>query len=279
MSTELDTTTTGGELAAPNAFTSQGSAVDLAAAAERFASALTLANGICKTAMVPETYRGKPEEAAAAMLAGAELGLPPMTALSEIFIIHGKAGMYAKTMQALCERAGGHFRFPDPSPDSVTVEARRRGAKEWTAFTWTMDRAKQAGYTGGKTAKYQTNPIEMLRAKARAEACRVLFPDVLTGIASLSVEEIELEDLGEAPAQPSATATFTSSAPAEGAPEPITKDDWAQVQAAAAERGMDGPGIAAFVSDTLGRHIAGPGQILKAELPAIIDGLNTEGTN
>jgi hypothetical protein len=65
----------------------------------------------------------------------------------------------------------------------------------FTRVEWTIARAQKAGYTSNK--KYQSNPIEMLTAKCQAELCRVIAPDVLTGIAATSVEEVELDDLGE----------------------------------------------------------------------------------
>jgi hypothetical protein len=106
-------------------------------------------------------------------------------------------------MVALVLRAGHEVVRTGADDTSVTVAARRKGQSEWSEFTWTIERAKKAGYTSNK--KYESDPIAMLTAKAQAEACRTIAPDVLTGLA-YSVEEVELEDLGERPAPPKRTA-------------------------------------------------------------------------
>jgi hypothetical protein len=58
---------------------------DAAASLVRWAQAAqaahTLAMSLVKTRFVPDRYRGKPEEATAAMLAGAEMGLSPLASL------------------------------------------------------------------------------------------------------------------------------------------------------------------------------------------------------
>jgi hypothetical protein len=126
-----------------------------------------------------------------------------MNALANIFVVQGKPALYARTMVALVLRAGHEVVRTGADDTSVTVAARRKGQSEWSEFTWTIERAKKAGYTSNK--KYESDPIAMLTAKAQAEACRTIAPDVLTGLA-YSVEEVELEDLGERPAPPKRTA-------------------------------------------------------------------------
>src|SRR5438270_236305 len=64
---------------------------------------------LCKTKMVPERFRQKPEEATAAILYGAEIGLGPIAALQNIFEVKGSPGIYARTAQALLEAKGFQF--------------------------------------------------------------------------------------------------------------------------------------------------------------------------
>jgi hypothetical protein len=106
-------------------------------------------------------------------------------------------------MVSLVLGAGHEVRRTAATNDSVTVAARRKGDDDWQEFTWTIQRAEQAGYL--KNAKYKSDPIAMLTAKAQAEACRTVAPDVLTGVAAWSREEIELEDMGERPSPPKTT--------------------------------------------------------------------------
>ena len=173
--------------------------------AQELAAAHQLGTALCSTEFVPASFRGKPEAAAAAILAGKSLGLDPMNALANIFVVSGRPSMYARTMAALVMQAGHTIRRVEATEQRVVYEGRRKGETTFTRVEWTISRAQKAGYTSNK--KYQTDPIGMLTAKCQAEICRVIAPDVLTGIAATSVEEVELDDLGEqVPAAPAAEA-------------------------------------------------------------------------
>lgn len=150
-------------------------------------------------------------DAAAVILAGKSVGLDPMQSVQNIFPVHGMPSMYARTMVALVIAQGHEVERAAASDDSVTYRVRRQGSSRWQEFTWTITRAKKAGYTSN--AKYTSDPIAMLGAKAAAEACRTVFPDILLGMA-YSVEEMEMEDLGEveAPAAPAAAPAIAKPA-------------------------------------------------------------------
>src|SRR5512139_2289224 len=66
-----------------------------------------MATGLVQTSFVPEAFRGKPHEATAAILAGAEIGLDPMAALRSFDIIQGTAAPRANTLRAVVQ-ANGH---------------------------------------------------------------------------------------------------------------------------------------------------------------------------
>ena len=201
--TELATLPQTGGLAVPSAagapaLNLTATTVSLLEWAQELDAAHRLGTALCGTDFVPQSFRGKPDAAAAAILAGKSLGLDPMNSLSNIFVVQGRPAMYARTMVALVLSAGHDIRRTAATPEAVTILGRRKGQQEWQEFTWTIDRARQAGYLSNK--KYNTDPIAMLTAKAQAEACRTIAPDVLTGVAAYSVEDVELEDLGETPA-------------------------------------------------------------------------------
>ena len=183
-----------GEVATPSNLPTSTGTIQLAEWAAELGAAHQLGTALCKTAFVPKDFMGKPEAAAAAILAGKSLGLDPMNALSNIFVVHGRPALYARTMTALVMAQGHEVVRTEATPESVTVAGRRKGQERWQEFTWTIGRAKTAGYTSN--SKYQSDPIAMLTAKAQAEACRTIAPDVLAGM-PYSAEEMELEDLGE----------------------------------------------------------------------------------
>ncbi|AMS02802.1 RecT-like ssDNA annealing protein [Gordonia phage Yeezy] len=171
-------------------------------------TAYELAEAMCGTALVPSTYRGKPQDGTAAILYGAELGLTPIQSLQQIFVVHGTPAIYARTMVALLKSRGFKIWTESSSDEAVTVMGQ---APDGTAevSTWTIERAEKAGYVPtiddatGKykvnskgnligNEKYLTDPQAMLYAKAAAEVCRRLAPDVLLGIA-YTREDLESE--------------------------------------------------------------------------------------
>lgn len=170
--------------------------------------AYEFADKLCRTSLVPGIYRGKPADGAVAILYGAELGLNPIQALQQVFTVHGTPAIYARTMVALLKTKGYMFKTAASSDESVTVTGLSPDGETETS-TWTIDRAVKAGYVptiDERTGKYKTNangklignekyftdPQAMLYAKAAAEVCRKLAPDVLLGI-SQTREDLESE--------------------------------------------------------------------------------------
>ncbi len=181
---------------------------DVLEIASRFAETLS------RTSMAGVNYRGKPQEALGAILYGAELGLNPVQSLQQVFTVHGTPAIYARTMVALVMRHGYRIRTESSTDESVTVVGTAPDGRSEPS-TWTIERATKAGYVpviDEKTGKYRTNsngkldgnmkyltdPQAMLYAKAAAEVCRKLAPDVLLGIAN-TAEELESEPPSNAP--------------------------------------------------------------------------------
>ena len=232
--------------------------VDLQSWAQELDAAHRLGQALCQTDFVPNDFKGKPEAAAAAILAGKALGLDPMNSLSNIFVVHGKPALYARTMAGMVMEHGHELQRTVATPEQVTIMARRKGQAEWQEFTWTIDRAKAAGYTKNKL--YQSDPIAMLTAKAQAEACRTIAPDVLTGVATYSVEEHRLDNIG-APTRPSRTAQPVEPVAEEPQFEPITADQWQQLLSAGQQAGLEPAQVGALAADVLGHDLRGPQDI------------------
>lgn len=154
-----------------------------------------LAEKIAGTEFVPAALRGKPEAVLACILAGHEAGISPLQALSKIHIIEGRPAMSSELMRALVLQHGHELVYDEVSTTSVTASGRRRGSERWTKTTWTMDDAKRGGLD--QKQNWRRWPRAMLTARATAELCRMVFPDVLAGI-SYTIEE--LSD-GDGPAE------------------------------------------------------------------------------
>lgn len=142
--------------------------------------------------------------ATAAVLYGGEIGLSPMQALSNVIVIKGKPGLYAETMVALVQAAGHEVWTEEDTDTRARVCGRRAGSQRIEEVTFTIERARQAGYVASNT-KYKTDPRSMLYARAASICCRRVAPEVLKGIPV--VEEVLDEPSDEAPAPAPAPRT------------------------------------------------------------------------
>ncbi|KXP00862.1 hypothetical protein [Tsukamurella pseudospumae] len=211
--------------------------------AESMSVAFQLADGICRTSICPQTFRGKPEDGAVAIMAGATWGLDAIASLQNIFVVHGTPSTYAKVMKAVTLRAGHKVETVESSDTRVVVRAQRAGSDTWEESVWTIERAQKAGYLSNQ--KYKTEPEAMLYARATAEACRRIAPDAILGM-PYSREEMEdvaapryvqttvgapgvaglAAALGAAPVaeELAPTPPAEQSAPAQPEPEPVAEE-------------------------------------------------------
>jgi hypothetical protein len=147
-----------------------------------------IAERICSTSFAPSAYRGKPAEAAAAMLAGAELGFDPMASLRAFDSINGVPAPKAITLRAVTLAAGHEIETVEQSPARAVVRGRRFGKGEWQTSTWDLDRARKLPQFS-TNANYKNNPAAMLVARATAEVCRWIASDAVMGM-PYAAEEI-----------------------------------------------------------------------------------------
>jgi hypothetical protein len=190
-----------------------------------------LASKIAGTDFVPKDLRGKPAAVAAAILYGREVGLPPMSALKSINVIHGTPSLEAEAMRALILAAGHELRFEESTATRCILMGRRRGSEDWTTAKYTIDEAKQSG-DFNKNPNYKSRPTEMLIARATSRLARMLFADVIGGLQS--PEEIDQAEPVAAPAKvtvqredkPKPTPRKKSTPPPKpvAAPEPVAID-------------------------------------------------------
>ncbi len=145
---------------------------------------IKVANVICDTPFVPDGLRGSGPAVAAAILAGRELSLGPMTSLANIHVIKGKPALSAVLMRALVQAQGHQWQDGDVTDTRAVVRGRRKGESEWTEVSFTADQAKRAGIELG------TYPQDKLYARATSRLARRKFADVIAGM-PYSAEELE----------------------------------------------------------------------------------------
>jgi len=161
----------------------------LVAWAEAAHAAGQLGSALAKTSFVPKEFRGKPEERAAAILMGDEIGLSPLQALQGVYVVSGARPVRPNDGRRLSSPPGHEVVTTHKTDKSVTVKGRRRGSDTWIEECWTTERARRAKYTSN--AKYETDPAAMLYARAAADVCRQIAPDARAGLA-YTVEELEI---------------------------------------------------------------------------------------
>lgn len=259
--------------------------------ASDLSDALRIGTAIAGTAFAPKDFRGKGEDCAIAILYGQTIGLDPMTAIQQVFVIGGKPALYARAMVAIALAAGHEIWTEDESDGSVTVAGRRRGTDRVESITWTSEMATRAGYTSNPN--YRTNARAMLYARASGDVARRVAPDALLGLA-YNVEELQL-DPEVAPSQAVTADVFRPAAPqiesapdAPGEPEPVLAPDQPPVDmitttqlrkmgAQLKEMGLTGREEAlGYVKETLGRDVSSRNELTKAEASTIIDALDDD---
>ena len=180
-----------------------------------------LATQIAGTDFVPRGLRGSPAAVAAAILTGRELGIGPMTSLAHLAVIEGRPSMSAQLMRALVQAGGHSIAVRESTSTRCVIAGRRRGEQDWSTVTWSMDDARQARLDGKQN--WRSYPRQMLQARCTGELCRMIFADVLGGMA-YTLEEVG--DIGpdgfepETVAPPPATRRVARASKPAAAPAP-----------------------------------------------------------
>lgn len=199
--------------------------VDAAASLVRWAQAAqaahTLAMSLVKTRFVPDRYRGKPEEATAAMLAGAEMGLSPLAALRAFDDIQGTVAPKAITLVAVAQSHGHHIEVVEESDEHALVRYRRKGERDWKTARYSVADAQKAGLVG-RNPSWRSQPRAMCVARASSIAARRVASDAVLGIA-YSAEE--LADAGPGVEATPRVTVAELDPPAAPAPAARTRDE------------------------------------------------------
>jgi|GEM_PF-501901 len=149
---------------------------------QTFEQALTFADYLAESDLVPKDFKGKAGNCLIAMQWGAELGLKPLQALQNLAVINGRPSLWGDAVLALviasplCE----YVSETDDGTTATCTVKRRGGPEQFRAFS--MEDAKLAGLLG-KQGPWTQYPKRMRQMRARAFALRDVFPDVLRGVA------------------------------------------------------------------------------------------------
>lgn len=141
-----------------------------------------LAKQLAASSLLPAALKGKIPEVLMTIMAGQELGIPPIAALRSIHVIDGKTVLSSDIMQAVVLGNGSakYVKRISASDVEATYETLRASATEPRRLTWTIEQAKKAGLYPTKD-NWRCYPRAMLAARCKAELLRDVFPDSLAG--------------------------------------------------------------------------------------------------
>lgn len=128
-----------------------------------------------------------------ALQAGREIGLQPIEALNSLYFVNGKVAMYGEAVPMQIIRAGHDVEWGECNEKTATVTITRGDNGRSMTTTFTMEQAKERGYT--KNDLYRTFPENMLKWRALSMTAKFICPDALRGIGIK--EEMEAEVIQE----------------------------------------------------------------------------------
>jgi hypothetical protein len=103
-------------------------------------------------------YQGDPQKLLPVLIRGAELGLPPMTAIEYLYVIENRIYPASKIVGALFHRAGHWLRVIEETSERCVVRARHRGdgPEDTLEMTFTIEQARQMGLLDVTWKKWTT---------------------------------------------------------------------------------------------------------------------------
>ena len=152
---------------------------------ERFELAQQISHKLAESSLVPDEYRGKPEDIFVAVQMGHDVGLSPFQAVQSICVINGKPSIYGDGLIGLVRGSGKSEYITevwDEEMKEATCTTLRKGEAQPVTRQFSMVDASLAGLN--KKAIWHKYPKRMCQMRARAWCLRDVYADVLKGLAS-----------------------------------------------------------------------------------------------
>lgn len=178
-STELNTTAHDADLM-PMAPVDTSVLAGLQQQAEAWGAAAQIAEQLARTDFAGP-FKGKPADLAAAILKGAELGIPAASIGKAIYVVHGAPALYGKTSLAIALQHGYTADTIEDSAEAVTVRM-TSPTGQVMEVRYTIQRAEQEGLVKGNSAQYKSRPSKMLYWKCIGELTDRMIPHLTGGM-------------------------------------------------------------------------------------------------
>ena len=150
--------------------------------------ALEYAKVLAGSRLIPKVFQGKPSDVLVAMMWSKTLGVPVLQGLQGIAVINDRPTLWGDLMMAVCQKSGllvdiaEGFTGKDSASLTATCTVKRKDRATPITRSFSMADAVQAGLSERNT--WKAYPKRMLQMRARSQALRDAFPDVLMGLGS-----------------------------------------------------------------------------------------------
>lgn len=164
--------------------------------AKLYNQTLQMAGQLCKSELIPQSYRNKPAECLIAIDIGNRLNLSPLVVMQNSQVVHGKFTWTGSACKAMIDGCGKY-------QSTYYVEVGEEGTDSWGVYleaidnfgnvvkgvTVTIGMAKKEKWYDKPGSKWLTMPALMLRYRASAFFMRAECASIAMGF--LTKEEVE----------------------------------------------------------------------------------------
>ena len=148
-----------------------------------------LADRYANSSMVPDTYKGKPDNCFTALELAARMDVSPMLVFQNLYIVQGKPSWAGQACKALVDGSGKfadseYVMVGNPADDTwgcYLQAVNVKTGKLVKGSTVTMKLAKDEGWLNKNGSKWKTMPEQMMKYRAAAFFARTECPEVLMG--------------------------------------------------------------------------------------------------
>lgn len=149
---------------------------------------------LSRSALVPDTYQGKPDNCLIALDIANRTGLSPIMVMQNLYVVKGKPSWSGSFCIAAINGCGKfsplEFVYVDDGNGGCFARAIRNvNGAECRSETITMQMAANEGWLNKPGSKWKTMPRQMMMYRAAAFFARAHCPEVLLGIQT--VEEVQ----------------------------------------------------------------------------------------
>jgi hypothetical protein len=148
-----------------------------------------IAGQYARSSMVPDNYRGNPDNCFVACELAARMNVSPILIMQNLWIVQGKPSWSGQSCKSLIDGCGrfseSEYVFVGELGDisfGCFMQARNKATgKIIKGTTITMQMARDEGWLNKKGSKWQTMPEQMLKYRAASFFARSECPEALMG--------------------------------------------------------------------------------------------------